>query len=120
MRAKPITVYEFDPLHDERWEKYILRNPESSVFHSAAWLTALKTTYGYEPVVFTTDSPNAVDLSNGMIFCQVKSWLTGNRLVSLPFSDHCQPLACGGELDAILTSAHARQKSGNSKYIELR
>jgi Acetyltransferase (GNAT) domain len=26
------------------------------------------------------------------VFCRVESWLTGRRLVSLPFSDHCEPL----------------------------
>lgn len=27
-----------------------------------------------------------------MVFCRVDSWFTGHRLVSLPFSDHCEPL----------------------------
>src|SRR5262249_17458047 len=31
-------------------------------------------------------------LLNGVVFCEVNSWLTGSRLVSIPFSDHCQPL----------------------------
>jgi len=31
-------------------------------------------------------------LENGLVFCEVNSWLTGRRLVSLPFSDHCEPL----------------------------
>ncbi len=26
------------------------------------------------------------------MFCQIESWFTGRRLVSLPFSDHCDPL----------------------------
>ena len=27
-----------------------------------------------------------------LVFCRIHSWLTGRRLVSLPFSDHCEPL----------------------------
>ena len=27
-----------------------------------------------------------------LCFAEMKSWLTGRRLVSLPFSDHCEPL----------------------------
>jgi hypothetical protein len=42
-------------------------------------------------VVFTTSSPTE-ELNNGLVFCHVNSWLTGHRLVSLPFSDHCEPL----------------------------
>jgi hypothetical protein len=31
-------------------------------------------------------------LENGLVFCEMRSWITGSRLVSLPFSDHCDPL----------------------------
>jgi hypothetical protein len=27
-----------------------------------------------------------------LVFCRVRSWLTGRRSISLPFSDHCEPL----------------------------
>jgi hypothetical protein len=114
------SVFTLDPLVDERWPKFLLRHPEASVFHSVAWLSALQTTYGYEPIVFTTTPPDEAELSNGVVFCQVKSWLTGNRLVSLPFSDHCQPLACDHDLNLILESVHARKQSDRYKYIELR
>jgi hypothetical protein len=120
MRANPIAVYEFDPLHDERWVKFLLRHPESSVFHSVAWLSALQATYGYEPIVFTTTAPDAPELLNGVVFCRVKSWLTGNRLVSLPFSDHCEPLARDKDLHAIVGAVHSRRQSDHCKYIELR
>ena len=61
------------------------------MFHTVAWLQALRRTYGYEPVVFTTSPPTG-ELKNGLVFCRINSWLTGRRLVSLPFSDHCEPL----------------------------
>ncbi len=39
-----------------------------------------------------------------MVFCQINSWLTGRRLVSLPFSDHCELLVDTQEdLDAVLS-----------------
>ncbi len=41
--------------------------------------------------VLTTCAPDA-PLTDGVVFCEVDSWLTGRRLVSLPFSDHCEPL----------------------------
>jgi CelD/BcsL family acetyltransferase involved in cellulose biosynthesis len=85
------TLYKTNPLEDPRWEAFVQRHPRASVFHTAAWLEALRRTYAYEPTVLTTSSPNG-DLTNGIVFCQVRSWLTGNRLVSLPFSDHCEPL----------------------------
>ena len=83
--------YGIDPLTDSRWDAFLLRHPAASVFHSMAWLRALYRTYAYEPIVFTT-SQSGQELENGLLFCRVRSWLTGHRIVSVPFSDHCAPL----------------------------
>jgi CelD/BcsL family acetyltransferase involved in cellulose biosynthesis len=118
MTSKAMGIYTFNPLHDPRWSEFIGRHPESSVFHSVPWLKALNGTYGYEPVVYTTDQPEQ-PLTNGLLFCEVRSWLSGTRLVSLPFSDHCQPLADHRSMSEILgwmTTAGRREW----KYVEFR
>lgn len=84
-------IYQIDPLTDQRWNALVARHPDSSIFHTSGWLQALRRTYGYEPVVYTHSSPRE-ELAEGLVFCRVSSRLTGNRLVSLPFSDHCDPL----------------------------
>src|SRR6185295_20146121 len=90
--SSPCTIaYTIDPLRDSRWPDLIVRYPNASVFHTRGWLEALRSTYGYVPVAFTTSAPNE-NLTNAVLFCAVRSWLTGSRLVSLPFSDHCEPL----------------------------
>src|SRR4051812_78616 len=87
----PLAVYRLQPLEDQRWADLVDRHPHSSVFHSVAWLEALHRTYGYELVAYTTSSAGE-PLKNGLVFCRVASWITSRRLVSLPFSDHCEPL----------------------------
>ena len=114
-----MAIYKLNPLHDARWEEFLARHPEASMFHSQAWLKALHRTYGYEPVVFTTSMPRA-ELKNGLVFCKVKSWLTGRRLVSLPFSDHCQPLADTGEVQVILEHVKHEESVEGYKYVEIR
>jgi hypothetical protein len=89
-----MTVYTLDPLKDGRWPTFLERHPRASIFHMPGWLEALRRTYNYQPVVYTTTPPGA-DLTNGMVVCRVNSWMTGRRLVSLPFSDHCEPLVAG-------------------------
>ena len=113
-------VYEIDPLLDPRWAALVESHPHSSVFHSPSWLEALQRTYGYEPMVISTCSPKS-DLTNGLVFCRVNSWLTGRRFVSLPFSDHCEPLVDDSE-DLIRIFTHLRQsvEQGKWKYIEIR
>lgn len=113
-------VYEIDPLEDPRWEMFVKGHPWASVFHSTNWLRALQTTYRYDPIVFTTCAPDT-PLTNGHVFCQVKSWLTGRRLVSLPFSDHCEPLVNNStELDDVLLHIQKQVDAGEWKYIEIR
>ena len=114
----PVNVQKLDPLTDSRWRTFVDRHPEASIFHTPEWLDALRLTYGYRPLVFTTST--GAELSNGVIFCEVQSWLTGKRLVSLPFSDHCQPLASGPDLTAIMASLHSDRATKRWRYIEVR
>jgi folate-dependent phosphoribosylglycinamide formyltransferase PurN len=114
------SVRAIDPLQDPRWMAFTREHPRASVFHTAAWLRALQRTYGYEPVVYTTSPPSS-DLRNGVVFCRVRSWVTGRRLVSLPFSDHCEPLTESAEdLESILSHLRMEDRSGHCKYVELR
>ena len=112
-------VYWIDPLTDARWADFVERHPASSVFHTRAWLAALRRTYGYEPVVLTTSAPGE-PLANGVPFCRIRSVLTGRRLVSLPFSDHCQPLAAPEELHLLLNAAVESVRRDRLKYVEIR
>lgn len=115
-----MTVHLLDPLRDPRWEELVRWHPASSVFHTPAWLEALRRTYGYEPVAFTT-SPPGVPLADGLVFCRVESWLTGRRLVSLPFSDHCAPLAERPEdVAALCCFLRDELPKQGWKYVEVR
>jgi len=100
--------------------EFLQRHPRASVFHTPGWLEALQRTYGYQPVVFTTSRPGE-PLEDGVVFCNVKSWLVSRRLVSLPFSDHAEPLVSGQEnlltLLAFLASGIAERRWAS---VELR
>ncbi|HTT22827.1 MAG TPA: GNAT family N-acetyltransferase [Candidatus Sulfotelmatobacter sp.] len=112
--------YQIDPTQDARWTEFVRRHPKASVFHTVGWLKALRRTYGYEPVAFTTSSPNG-ELQNGLVFCRVKSWLTGRRLVSLPFSDHCEPLCDTVEdLNFLIRYLQSASEHQEWKYLEIR
>jgi len=114
------SVHEINPLCDSRWEAFINAHPRASVFHSTNWLRALQTAYGYDPLVVTTCSPDT-PLTNGLVFCRVESWLTGWRFVSLPFSDHCEPLVNDSlELNDLLLHVKRYVDADKWKYMEIR
>ena len=112
-------IYKLHPLEDQRWQRFVDRDARASVFHTPQWLEALRRTYGYEPVVYTT-TPPASELSNGVVFCRVHTWVSGGRLVSLPFSDHCEPLASPSEFDELMNWLKISRHRKHWKYIELR
>ncbi len=55
------------------------------------------------------------------MFCAVRSWLTGRRLVCLPFSDHCEPLVENSEeLNELRLYVQHIAKQQRWKYVEMR
>jgi lipid II:glycine glycyltransferase (peptidoglycan interpeptide bridge formation enzyme) len=113
-------LHRVDPLRDPRWEVFVQAHPSGSVFHSVAWLQALGRTYGYEPIAYTTTAPGK-SLQNGAVFCRVESKFTGRRLVSLPFSDHCDLLVSKPEDLPVFAQGLERElRNEGWHYIEIR
>lgn len=83
-----------DPCSDSRWQTLLAYQP-STIFHSPQWLSVLADTYGFAPQAVLAFDRHGFPLA-GMPFCAVPD-LTGQRLVSLPFSDFCDPLAVNQE-----------------------
>jgi len=115
-----LAVYTLNPLTDQRYLVFLKQHADASIFHTPGWLEALRQTYGYEPVVYTT-CPSDEELTNGIPFCRVNSWVTGRRLVSLPFSDHCEPLVDTQETLCTLLAAAAQDSiRQGGRYVEIR
>jgi CelD/BcsL family acetyltransferase involved in cellulose biosynthesis len=113
-------AHQIDPLQDPRWKELVERHPRSSVFHTTAWLEALHRTYGYEPRAYTT-SPPGISLEDGLVFCRVTSWITGRRLISLPFSDHCDPLLNHtSDAQVFVPALEQALRQEKLSYIEIR
>ena len=113
-------INKINPLEDVRWANFLEEHTQATIFHSPEWLRALQRTYGYSPRALTTCS-SGERLTNALVFCRVQSCLTGRRLVSLPFSDHCAPLFQNeAELDSLLSGLKHRLDKGAGEYLEIR
>jgi hypothetical protein len=116
----PSAVYAIDPLSDSRWAQLLKKDSRASIFHTPEWLEALRRSYGFTPIVFTT-SPPGHELTNGIAFCGVDSWLTGRRLISVPFADHCEPIVDHPQALADIVAFVGREVvARRMKYAELR
>jgi CelD/BcsL family acetyltransferase involved in cellulose biosynthesis len=113
-------VYEIDPLEDDRWATFLGTHRLAGVFHSREWLRALQRTYRYRVGALTTSRPGE-PLANALVFCRIRSWLTGPRLVSVPFADHCAPLVeTEKEFDCLLSRLKQECARGAERYLEIR
>jgi CelD/BcsL family acetyltransferase involved in cellulose biosynthesis len=115
-----VTIHVINPLADKRWDGLAANHPHASAFHQRGWLEALARTYGYKPLALTSASAGQ-PLSDGIVLCRVSSWITGTRMVSLPFADHCEPLLNGlGESAEFMSRLREECDRQRWRYVELR
>ncbi len=79
-----------NPINYPTWDKLLLLNQQYSFFHSSNWAEVLQGAYHYKPLYFTLIENNELLVS--IPFMEVKSFFTGRRRVSLPFTDYCDPI----------------------------
>lgn len=107
-----------DPLRDGGWDRIISKHPEATVFHSSHWAKVLSETYEFTPQYHVRDGGKGAEEA----FClmEIRSWLTGRRAVSLPFTDRCEPLLYESGFQAAVAAAREFGTAANLKKIEFR
>jgi len=115
-----VKVKTVDPLSDKRWDEYIYNHPYGTIFHTSVWARTIIESYGYLSRYYIIED-EAGQIRAAMPLYLVKSRLTGNRLVCLPFSDHCFPLVDNGiDIALLINSIKKEIKEGIASYLELK
>jgi CelD/BcsL family acetyltransferase involved in cellulose biosynthesis len=110
-RDRSASAAELDPLTDPRWADFIARTPGAGPFQHPAWLELIRAHYGWPVRACCLVDAGAVRA--GLPVALVSSRLTGRRLVALPFSDSCPPLAAEGEQDALAHELDGYRRRAN-------
>jgi hypothetical protein len=93
-------------LADTRWQAWTAAQPAATVFHQPTWAGLLQACYGYRPGLLVSLAADGRPVA-ALPLMHVASWLTGRRVVSLPFSDFCPPLVLDGvSLDDVVAGWH--------------
>jgi Acetyltransferase (GNAT) domain len=109
-----------DPLTDPRWNAFATSHPESMVFHRAEWARVLIESYQYEPRYHVIET-EASEIQAAWPAMLIASKLTGRRLVTMPFSDHCGPLVRDEhEASVLMESVQADAGELGAGRIEVR
>ena len=111
-----------DPSTDERWDPFVTKHPFGWICHTRAWKEVLESCFKHirAKYLFIEDK-KPEEIKAALPLCHVKSRITGNRLVSLPFATLCDPLvSSGNEFKVLLNAAIALNEKLNCKYTEIR
>jgi hypothetical protein len=91
--AAPSIVW-VDPISDPRWDRFVGSHTSGWICHLSGWKRTLEQSFrhirGYYAVLLNERDPEKIDA--GFPVFSVRSWLTGNRLVSIPYASICDPL----------------------------
>jgi hypothetical protein len=82
-----------DPLADQRWDRFVDQHPFGWITHLSGWKSVLEGTFPHMRGYYLTLCDSAGLLKAALPIYSVQSWLTGRRLVSIPFATLSDPLA---------------------------
>jgi CelD/BcsL family acetyltransferase involved in cellulose biosynthesis len=116
-----MTLLTIDPVVDSAWSGLLERAPAATVFHQPSWLRLLREQYGYAISAWCVAGDDG-RLAAGLPVALAHSRLTGARLISLPFSDACQPVhdPAGGIQPAALALAVAKERARIGLPLQVR
>lgn len=92
-----------DPLTDTRWDKFVGNHPLGWVVHLSGWKKVIEQTFshiqGHYLALIDTETD---EIKAGIPIYEIRSWLTGKRLVSIPFATVSDVLASNSHQSALL------------------
>jgi hypothetical protein len=108
-----------DPISDRSWNRDVISHPDYTFFHSAAWAKVLNKTYGHEPAYLRFYRNG--NLAALLPIMDVRSFVTGRRGISLPFTDFCGPLIFETEnIDLLFPKVVETARERKWKHFEIR
>lgn len=106
----------------DRWNLFVEQHPRGTIYHLSYWKDVIERSFKHiKGQVIPVWSDGMGDIVAGLPVYFVRSYFTGNRLVSAPFALHCEPLVSGQpDMEMIVTALMNYYKESKSDYIELR
>ncbi len=90
--TEKLSPQEIGPERDEEWDRFVRSHPDGWITHLSGWRRTLEKSYphikGHQIALLDQDH----HIQACLPIYEVRSWLTGNRLVSVPFATLGDPL----------------------------
>jgi CelD/BcsL family acetyltransferase involved in cellulose biosynthesis len=113
-------IISIDPVTDKRWDKFISHHPKGSIFHHSAWSRVLQERYNTKPNYYALEDSRG-EITGVLPLFLIAGTLGGRRLVSLPCSEYCYPLAYNPEdIERLVSRAKEDVKTKHLSFLEIR
>jgi hypothetical protein len=112
------TIKIINPDTDLRWNDFVKNHPCGTVYHLTYWVKVISTSFRHEPVYLAIENQETLQLEGVFPVMFMRSWLTGNRLVSLPLTTHCDLLISEEQLDWV--KSFLMKKFAGVKHLQLK
>lgn len=105
-----------------RWDRFVEEHPFGWFHHLSGWKKVLENSFKHmKGHYFVRMDESGNNIRAALPVFQVNSWLTGNRIVSIPFSSLCDPFISDSDdmldlLQAVISFSNEKK----STYIEIR
>ena len=119
MLTTPIQVRQLAQADSARWDAFVERCAEATFFHRAGWREVLENVFGHRAFYLYAEQDG--EILGVLPLAQVKSWLFGHALTSLPFCVYGGVAAVESRIAAVLTAEAERlAQSLSVDHLELR
>ena len=81
-----------DQAESKGWDVMVAEHPNGSVYHHTAFADVVSRTFRHTEPYFVSLVDDCDHLRGGLLVSLVRSWLTGNRLVSIPWACYADPM----------------------------
>jgi len=105
---------------DACWINFISSRENATIFHHPGWISALSESYGYKGFILAAVNASG-ELIAGIPFMERRDFYHKKRWISLPFTDHCVPLANNeGSIDLLTRELIVIARERQVSNIEMR
>jgi hypothetical protein len=122
MPASDLMTEFVNPASDGRWDRFVIGHPFGWIPHLSCWQRILEQSFphmkGYYPALVRH---RGGEIKAALPLFEVRSWLTGTKLVSIPWATLCDPLVgCSEEYRLLHQKALGMQKTLGAGHLEVR
>ncbi len=110
-----------EPARETAWDEFIASHPNGWICLTTGWKRVLEGNFPHVKGCFLSMTDERGAIQAGLGLYSVSSWLTGRRLVSVPFATLSDPLvSTEDQWRALTDSAISMSKESKTDYLEIR